>query len=225
VAEAAPSASAGRTERKIADEGQFELLALLRSKHKRLGQTYEGALRAFADEANPECLVHAAHSMRELFDALPVAAEIERKRTADLTDQVRKISTIWSRAIKTSKSLTAEGWKGEVDAVLQRLLGEIAGFFKWFDDEHPRHGLVRDMALDRLDPGRGQLPEQLRKERARTLDELTRYMNAVAHHEIDSSRAEFAERLAQSESFLRTFFKPSPIADSKEIDQILGGAS
>jgi hypothetical protein len=224
ASETSPSASAAPRDKRIGEEGQLELLALLRSRHKLLGQTYEGALRAYSDRANPESLVHAAHSMRELFNALPVAAEIEQKHTADLTDQVRQVSTAWSRTLEKTNSLSPEGWKGEIDAVLRKLLLELAGFFKWFDDEHPRHGSVRDMALDRLDPGRGQLPEQLRKRRGRTLNDLTRYMNSVAHHEIESSRSEFAARLAECESFLRTFFKPSPIADSKAIDEILKGA-
>jgi hypothetical protein len=210
---------------KIGEDQQLELLELLRTRHRLLGQTYEGALRAYGDEANPECLVHAAHSMRELFDALAVAAQIERRRTADLKEEVQKASGAWFAAVKRTTALTPEGWTGEIDTVLRKLLLQLADFFKWFQDEHPRHGLERDMALDRLDPGRGELPEQLRKQRGRTLNDLAKYMNLVAHHKIESSRTEFATKLAESEGFLRSFIKPTPLADRKTMDEILKGGS
>jgi hypothetical protein len=215
--------SSGPAGKRIGDDGQLELLALLRSKHQRLGQTYEGALRAYADPVNPECLVHAAHSMRELFDALPIAVEIEQKRTADLKEEVQRILKAWSGSLKKTASLTDAGWTGQIDDVLRSLLTQLAQFFKWFEIEHPKHVEIRDLALDRLDPGRGQLPEQLRKERGRTLNELTKYMNNVAHHRIESSRSEFATKLAECESFLRFYFKPSPVADSKKLDELLKG--
>jgi hypothetical protein len=209
--------------KKIGEDQQLELLALLRSRHQLLGQTYEGALRAYADEGNPESLVQASHSMRELFDALPMAAQIEIKRTADLKEEVQRVSGIWSTALKKTTSLTAGGWTGPIDQILRQLLLQLADFFTWFEEEHPRHGVVRDMALDRLDPGRGELPAQLRKQRGRTLNDLAKYMNQVAHHKSQSSRTEFATKLAECESFLRTYFKPTPLADSKTMDEILKG--
>lgn len=223
ASEAPLSSAAPPNGKKIGEDQQLELLELLRSRHQLLGQTYEGVLRAYADQGNPESLVQASHSMRELFDALPVAAQIEVKRTADLKEEVQKMSGTWSAALKKTTSLTAGGWTDPIDQILRNLLLELADFFGWFDDEHPRHGAVRDMALDRLDPGRGQLPEQLRKRRGRTLNDLAKYMNSVAHHEIESSRSEFATKLAECESFLRSFIEPTPLADRKTMDEILKG--
>jgi hypothetical protein len=48
-------------------------------------------------------------------------------------------------------------------------------------------------------------------------------MNSVAHHNIESSRAEFGTKLAEAESFLRSFIKPTPLADRKTMDEILKG--
>src|SRR5438270_14001558 len=131
MASESPLSARTSPDRKIGEEPQLELLEMLRSRHRLLGQTYEGALRAYGNEANPECLVHAAHSMRERFDALPVAAEIERKHTADLTEQVRKSSTAWSHVLDKTTSLTVAGWIGEIDAVLQKFLIQLTAFFKW----------------------------------------------------------------------------------------------
>lgn len=218
-----PDAGEPAPKRPIGDSRQLELLEVLRVRHKRLGQTYEGVLRAYSDGENPDCLAQAAHSMRELFDALPIAAQVERKRTAEMGDEVARISNAWFLARGKTAALTARGWEGAIDAPLKNVLHQLGEFFGWYRDENPGHAIERDVALDRFDPGRGRLPEQLRKQRSRTLNDLARYMNSVAHHNIESSRAEFGTKLAEAESFLRSFIKPTPLADRKTMDEILKG--
>lgn len=220
--EVTPGAGGPKAIKPTGDRAQLELLELLRSRDPRLGQTYEGVLHAYANSANPDHLSQAAHSLRELFDALPAAVGVERRKTADLGDKVTLVATSWKKAITRTVTLEA-GWQGEIDGPLKRLLQELAEFFRWFDEDHPRHSLERDMALDRFDPGRGQLPDALRNERGQTLNELAKYMNKVAHHNIASSRKDFADQLARAESFLRTLIKPTPIADRKTMDDILRG--
>lgn len=211
--------------KRIGNEPQLELLTALRARDSLLGQTYEGALRAYADEQNPDRLAQAAHSMRELFDALPVVAAVRVKPTASLGDKVMAISGVWFGSITRTAAFREAGWDGAIDAPLRKLLQQLGEFFRWFREEHPGHGVEKDMALDKFDPGRGQLPEQLKRERRAVLDKLARYMNAVAHHNTPSSGAEFAEKLSEAEAFLRTYVKPAPLADRKTMDEILKGES
>lgn len=222
--ERTPSAAGPAAPRAVGDRAQGELLELLRARDPRLGQTYEGALHALANEANPDCLSQAAHSIRELFDALPAAVQLQRTKTATLGEKVAWIAGIWSKEVPRTAAVAA-GWVGSIDDPLRRALQALADFFRWFEEEHPRHSIERDMALDQFDPGRLQLPEPLRKERGRTFNDLYKYMNAVAHHNIAPSRKDFTEKLAQAEAFLRTLVKPTPLADRKTMDEILKGGS
>jgi len=210
--------------RPFADPAQFELLEALRSRHPLLGLTYEGALRAFADEQNPESLPQCAHSLRELFDALPLAVRAERKKPADLKGKVVEIAEAWKHAVPKTSTLTGGRWAGDIDGHLRKLLEQFAGFFSWFEVEHPRHTADRDMALDRFDPAGRLLPDHLRKLRGDQLGDLQRYMNQVAHHKrLGVTRIEFAGKIAETEAMVRTLVKPTPYADRKVMDDLLKG--
>jgi hypothetical protein len=119
--------------------------------------------------------------------------------------------------------LSGAKWSGIVDSHLSKMLTRLTAFFKWFEEEHPRHTAERDMALDHFDPGHRRLPPQLRKQRGQAVSKVQRYMNSVAHHNVDPPRTEFAVELAEAETVIRMFVSPAPYADRKEIDDILKG--
>lgn len=208
----------------FASRSQLELLEALGKQHRRLAQTYEGALRTFSDERNPDCLAQSAHSIRELFDALPLAVGPPPRKPADLKGKVREITDVWVAAIQKTTTIDGQTWVGDVDGHLAKFLERLAQFFKWFEEEHPKHAIERDIVLDHFDPGRRQLPPQLRRQRGESVGQIQRYMNSVAHHNIDPSRAEFVAKLAEAEAVLRIFVKPAPYADRKTIDAILKGS-
>src|SRR5438105_9926041 len=101
---AEPSISIGQ----FADPAQLELLQTLRARHPLLGRTYEGALRAFANDHNPESLPQCAHSLRELFDALPLAVRADRKKPADLKAKVVEAAESWKRAVARTSTLIGD---------------------------------------------------------------------------------------------------------------------
>lgn len=125
--ERSPGSGGLAAARPIGDRAQIELLELLRSRDPRLGQTYEGALHAYADPGNPDHLAQAAHSMRELFDALPAAVGVERRKTADLGDKVTLVAAGWKKAIGRTTTVKA-GWHGEIDSPLRKVLQALAEF-------------------------------------------------------------------------------------------------
>jgi len=207
----------------FASQPQLELLEALRKLHPRLGQTYEGALRTFLDERNPDCLAQSAHSIRELFDALPLVIDQAPQKPEPLKAKVRQIADAWASAMEKTVTLGGENWSGEVDNHLSRVLVRLTRFFKWFEEEHPKHAKGRDLVLDHFDPGHKELPPQLRQHRGRAFDDVTDYMNSVAHHYIAPSRQEFAAKIVEAETVIRTTVKPAPYADRKTIDAILKG--
>jgi hypothetical protein len=207
----------------FASPPQLELLEALRRLHPRLGQTYEGALRTFLDDRNPDCLAQCAHSIRELFDALPLVIRQPPQKPESLKAKVRQIADAWARAMDKTGTLGGDKWSGEVDNQLSKVLAQLTKFFKWFDEEHPKHAIGRDLVLDHFDPGHKELPPQLRQQRARAFDDVVDYMNSVAHHFIGPSRQEFAAKIVEAETVIRTTVKPAPYADRKTIDAILKG--
>jgi hypothetical protein len=204
---------------------QMQLLEVVQAKHPLLGQCYEGALRALGDQRNPDGLAQAAHSARELFDYLPLAVTTEMpKKPSDLTPMVRSLIEEWQKAITRTANITEQGWAGEIDDHLRRVLQRITDFVRWFDVEHPRHGIEQDMILDQFDPANRPLPKQLRDRRGRMVRDLQRYMNKVAHHNSTPTRAEFLERFSGVEAILRELMRPEPLADRKLMDEILRGS-
>jgi hypothetical protein len=103
------------------------------------------------------------------------------------------------------------------------MLQRVAEFVGWFEVDHPKHGAEQDMILDEFDPANRPLPKQLRDSRGEEVRELQRYMNKVAHHNIDPTRGEFIERFTQVEVVLGDLFRPEPLADRKLMDEILKG--
>ncbi len=213
---------AARQIRLFADPSQFELLEVLQNRHPLLGQTYEGALRALADEQNPESLVHCAHSLRELIGALPLAVRDEKKRPASLKAKVVEVAEAWKRQTGKTATLAGGGWNGPIDGPLRKVLRHLAEFFRWFEEEHPRHTSDRDVALDMFDPSGRPLPDHLRKRRGQQIDDLDQFMNQVAHHnKLAISRAEFSVRVAQTEALIRTLVIVTPYEDRKVLDDLL----
>ena len=216
------SVGADQRELRFGSPQQMELLAVVRARNPLLGQCYEGALRALSDEANPESLTHTAHSTRELVDYLPLAVRDRvPKKPPDLKGMVQAVVDDWQRAIRLTSNVTTEGWKGEIDVHLRRLLQRIARFVEWFELDHPKHGAEQDMILDEFDPASRRLPKQLRDSRGDRIRRLQRYMNGVAHHNVSPNRTEFIQRFTEVDVVLRELFKPEPLADRKLMDDIL----
>jgi hypothetical protein len=178
----------------FASPSQVELLEALRKLHPRLAQCFDGALRTFMDQQNPDCLAQSAHSVRELFDALPLAIGPPPKKTADLKTKVRELADAWAATETKTAALEGQSWGGQVDGHLAKFLTRMAQFIQWFEGEHPKHAAHRDMALDHFDPARRQLPPQLSQQRGKAVSEIQRYMNSVAHHNIEPSRIEICSR-------------------------------
>ncbi len=211
-------------ERRFASAQQMELLEVVRAKHPVLGQCYEGALRALHDQRNPDGLAQAAHSARELFDCLPLAVTADvPKKPSDLTSMVRSVIEAWRSGISRTANITEQGWAGEIDDHLRRVLQRITDFVRWFEVEHPRHGVEQDMILDKFDPANRPLPKQLRDRRGQMVRDLQRYMNRVAHHNVLPTREEFVGRFGEVEAIIRDLMRPEPLADRKLMDEILRG--
>ena len=169
-------------------------------------------------------LAQAAHSARELFDYLPLAVRDDMpKKPADLTSEVRALVTDWQTGISRTSGVTQSGWAGEIDDHLRRMLQRAADFVRWFELEHPKHGIEQDMILDQFDPANRPLPKQLRDRRGQMVRELQRYLNRVAHHNAAPTHSEFMQRFSQVEAILRDLMRPEPLADRKLLDEILKG--
>jgi hypothetical protein len=205
-----------------------QLAAALEALHPRLAELYEGALRAYADEANPESLAQAAYSMRELFDALHLAARQPRTRTVAMGTKVRQLRDAWADAVRTSQNFqpATGAWSGEVDDALDGFLSSVRDFMAWLAIEHPKRRVQIDALVDRLDPGPGRLAAPLLRARRSELEQLDAYMNVVTHHGHRPTRADFASRLAQSERFLwelvQPIVAPRPYEDRELLDSLLG---
>lgn len=87
-------------------------------KSKAIGALYECALRLLADRSNPGSLFLAAHSIREMMDALPKALDLPiLAEQGRLGDQVNALEPIWVGAAK-SQCYNDGAWTGEIDGPL-----------------------------------------------------------------------------------------------------------
>jgi len=235
MANAAGANSAGdqseglREAKAFASQQQLDLLGALHELSPRLARMYEGALRVFAQESNPECFAQAALSIREVFDKLHLATKQQPPpRTVSMRTKANQVRDAWQRMIRTSQAFKPETgrFEGEVNGSLGRFLGVVGEFIAYLAREVPFRRDELDRILGDFDPAPGPVPLTHAEQRRSTFETLDDYMNNVTHHNFEPKREDFGQKLAATENFLRDLIQPrvapKPFEDRAALDALLG---
>jgi hypothetical protein len=180
---------------------------------KKLADMYLGALRALADEHNPDRLSLAAHGIRELMEKLaryldvPTKTASPLKKPPSLKEKVQRLHDGWKLTMSQSGCYTEvdDGWQGFIDNHLLQFLRQTKNFFAWVENERPSKNQQTLAIMRQLDST--SLPSTILQLRVEEWSYYQNYFTEVAHHSIESLH-EFHTCLSALEQFLFERLRP-----------------
>ena len=187
-----------------------------------LAKMYNGAICILADDANPEYLVLAAHSIRELMEKLPSKLEIPTKAPGgELARSVSSLIENWKQTKESSQSWTGTNWQGKIDQPLTEFFNKLEHLF----ETHASHGQDRSEGTRTLfrhwELAHDHLPPNLENRTLHIWRNLNRFFIDVSHHRKTTNLNEFNDYLEQLEMILLDRFYPQTFDDFGEINKIV----
>jgi hypothetical protein len=200
-------------------EGQQRAIA---EQDETLASWYYGARVALATRGNPEDLVHAAHSIRELMNNLHTVAEVPAKREEGrLGDKFDAMAGKWEKGKRNSKCFGDEGWTGEIDDAARRAFAAVDDAIEWQQENRPRWKETHRSTIRGLDVSQRALPSWIEDKFVELWDQLRTYFIDVCHHRLATDADEFASALDTFERFVLDRLKPRTFAEQQTLDDLI----
>ena len=215
----------------IFNERQLELRKCLMEIDKELGYMYMGCLWALlpnASSKNPERMVHAAHSLREIIEKLHMHYDFPIQ-SYKLTDKVRELRDHWRKLKKGSRDFdcSSDRLRLPPKKILNKLrvfMKKVCKFFEDFDGAYPTFKSSAKNFLGFLDPRSDEFPKSILDSRIEEWRNYRNWFTSVAHHRIiDVGEDEFRKQLFRFEIFLSGLIAPS-YTGINELKQIIDKA-
>jgi hypothetical protein len=187
-----------------------------------LASWYLGARMAFATPANPEHLVHAAHSIRELMNNLHKIAGVPVKaNTGRLGDRFAEMKLKWERGKRNSASFSEDaGWAREIDGHARRAFEAVDEAITWAEANRVAWQERHLETIRVLDVSRRPLPSWIEKGFVVQWDDLRDYFIRVAKRG-STTRDEFAAASDTLERFVLERLKPRTFTEQATLDALI----
>ncbi len=201
---------------------QLAFFRALAESSSELAGWYLGACIALATPANPESLVQAAHSIRELMNNLhtiaPVPVEVA---TGRLGDKFADMKSTWQRAKENTTCFSeANGWGGEIDDHARHGFQAVDEAIAWNETNRRRWKELHLETIRGLDVSNQQVPAWIEEGFVDQWDQIRTYFVRVAHR-ASTSRDEFSGVLATLERFVLDRLKPRTYSEQATLDALI----
>jgi hypothetical protein len=192
---------------------------------QHVADLYLGALWALESNENPDRFAQAAHSLRELINAVPVSVGVDvRALDERMGDRLAPLRESWQLTMIRTTNFDGVVWSGEIDGPLARFLERAEAFFSWLEEHRPRRRAEFADTLTRLDSSGRSLPPRLQDLNVQTWMEIRDYFIDVCHHRRSADRPEFDSWLEAFELFLLDRLRPRTFEDFDDIDAVITAA-
>ncbi len=192
----------------------------LGERSEDIATLYRDGILAFQQRGAVDSFYSAGHAIRLFMHDMPTIFDLPTLGSLpQLSNKVRDLDPVWKRACQSSCRVDG-GWKGEIDALLGKLLSALEEFFSWRQDQIPKKQQIAEEVFRRSDPGPAALPSDLFERRAKRWLKLFGYFSSVAHLG-STTVAEFQERLDEVEEIVLSCLYRQPSETFAEIDAIL----
>jgi hypothetical protein len=187
-----------------------------------LASWYLGARMAFVTPTNPEHVVHAAHSIRELMNNLHKIAGIPVKADAGrLGDKFAEMKAKWEKGKRNSTAFSEEkGWHGEIDAHARRACEAVDDAIAWAEANRVAWMERHAETIRVLDVSGRPLPSWIEKDFVKQWDTLRDYFIRVAKRG-PTTREDFEAALDTLERFVLERLKPRTYTEQTTIDALI----
>lgn len=215
----------------IFNDRQLELQKCLRKIDKELGDMYMGCLWALLPNTsgrNPERMIHAAHSLREIIEKLHRHYDFPVP-SYNLNNKVRELRNQWLRSEEglRDSDCSSDRIRSLPEKTLNKprvFLKKLQKFFDSFNAAYPTFESSAKNLLSFLDPRSDEFPQSISKSRIKEWRNYRNWFNRVAHHRMSDVREdEFRKQLFRFEVFLSGLITPS-YTGIDELKQIIDKA-
>jgi hypothetical protein len=179
------------------------------TRHPRPAALYTGALLILRDRRNPARIRLAGGALRELMDELQGVAGFAADEP-ELKRRVRGLADEW----ELGRASFLAGGAG-ADAFAQAL----DSFFGWFNGQRTQRELAM-LAFDALNPARVRAAPTVAHQWGEQWMRLRRYFNRTLHGNTDADENRFRERLAELETVIVRWLRPTPLDDFPLLDEL-----
>ena len=198
----------------------------LNTKSKELGRMFLGIWLALRNEDNPEALVQAAHSARELIEKSPkFLPQFSSKlpleiKSNSLEKPVRDLCIQWY--VQDIISRKSKGsYVGEIDANINRVLAEVEKLTKVALNIKPLRRTQMQEMIKNLDLSSRPLSDYITNNQVARFMELKPEFNNIAHHRFKITREDFEKKVAELENLLLDLLNPRPLRGLDKIDELI----
>jgi len=201
---------------------QLALFLAIAEYDGKLANWYLGARMAFATPGNPEHLVQAAHSIRELMDNLHKIAGVPVKAdTGRLNDKFDDMKRKWEKGKRNSTAFSDEkGWHGEIDGHARRACQAVDDAIEWHAANRIAWKERHRETIRVIDVSGRLLPEWIEKDFVTQWDTLRNYFIGVTHRD-STTRDVFEAALDTVERFVIERLKPQTYSDQTTLDALI----
>ncbi len=215
----------------IFNDRQLELQKCLKKIDKGLGDMYMGCLWALLPNAsgrNPEHMIHAAHSLREIIEKLHRHYDFPIP-SYKLNNSVRELTNQWLNLKEGSRDFDCSSDRIRLlpKKTLNKLrvfLKKLCKFFEDFNAAYPTFETSAMRLLYSLDPRSDEFPKPILDSNIEEWKRYRKWFNDIAHHRNkDVEEDEFREQLFRFEVFLSGLITPS-YTRINELEQIIDKA-
>lgn len=205
---------------------QLAFYRALAERDAALAAWYLGARVVLMTPANPERLVHAAHSVRELMDNLHKISNVpvQAKVGGGLGDAFAVMTDKWEKAKRTSRAYGVDGWSGEIDAPAQRGFAAVDAAIAWQKENRPKRKEQHRTTLRGIDVSPRALPAFIEDRLIELWDDMRDYFVYVCHHGRETSEEDFLATLDQLEKFVLDRLNPRTFSEQATIDLLIAEA-
>jgi len=190
----------------------------LQGQGSAMAVMFLGAMIARHHADNPEHLVQAAHSMRELMEKMPRFHGIAPVAAEGLTVRVRELINAW-RPVE----LVPEDGPDRTGLVV-RFCAVFATFATWFLDRDAPRKEQTGRLFGKMDQRKERLPSGIEKHRINEWGEYEGYFMGVAHHTRSTTIEEFDAMVTGFAEFALGYLRPRTFDDQERVrEKITGG--
>ena len=204
---------------------QLAFYRALAEQDARVAGWYLGGRITLSNMKNPERLVQAAHSLRELMDKLdPVLGLPAEADGGHLGDRFAVMMAEWEKAKRQSNCHTDEAWSGEIDEAARRGFAAVDAAVEWQRKNRPQRKETYRKTIRALDVSGRPLPSWIEDTHVKQWNDLRDYFVKVCHHDRETDEGEFIGALHMLEVFVLERLKPRTYAEQATVDQLVAEA-
>jgi hypothetical protein len=203
------------------------VVEILSARYADAAAWYRGAIVVLRTTENPDRFGQAAHSLREVMDAVGRLAGLPQpEEEGSLGAKFKNMKKKFAQARSRSQCHDGEQWSngGEIDVHAQAALMAVEEVIAWDDANRRERREIFIQARRALDGSGRALPKVEEDRLWRAWNKTRSYFISVAHHGRNVDEGEFDQHLEQLEGSILRMFRGDAYEEQRLIASLIDEA-